>query len=275
MIEALALYLAAGIFAGFVSALFGVGGGFTLVPTLIVGLTLQRMPADHLVHMTAGTALSVMVFTAGYAAWLRWRAGDFRPALVRRFLPFVAAGALAGATIGDAVSGDLIKAVFVGFLAVAIVRGLLTKRRPPSVTGDPPLTGVRGPRLWFWSSLAGLLGGLTGPGPPVLLTPYLRGLHFTMPTVAATTSPLTAAVGLFAGFGYVVGGLDETGLPAWSIGYLYLPAFAGLVAGAFLGAPAGIRLSHRIDDHLQGHLFTAYLCVVLAVMLAHTWLTAG
>ncbi len=274
MTEALALYLAAGIFAGFVSTLFGVGGGFTLVPALIIGLTLQRMPAEHLVHMTAGTALSVMVFTAGYAAWLRWRAGDLRPALVRRFLPFVAVGALAGAAIGDAVPGDLIKAVFVGFLVVAIVRGVLTKRRDPSLTGDPPVTAARGPRLWLWSGLAGLLGGLMGPGPPVLLTPYLRALRFSMPTAAATTSPLTATVGLFAGFGYVVGGLNETGLPDWSLGYVYLPAYAGLVAGAFLGAPFGIRLSHRLDDHLQGRLFTLYLCVVLAIMLAHNWLAA-
>jgi uncharacterized membrane protein YfcA len=32
MIEAFAIYLAAGVFVGLVSGLFGVGGGFTLVP---------------------------------------------------------------------------------------------------------------------------------------------------------------------------------------------------------------------------------------------------
>jgi hypothetical protein len=71
MIEALALYLAAGIFAGFVSALFGVGGGFTLVPALVIALTLQAMPAAHVMHLSIGTALAVMVVTALYTAWLR------------------------------------------------------------------------------------------------------------------------------------------------------------------------------------------------------------
>jgi uncharacterized protein len=273
MIEALALYLLAGAFAGFVAALFGVGGGFALVPTLIVGLTLQGMPAAHLVHMTAATSLSVMVVTAGYASFLRWRAGDLNPALIMRFLPIVAAGGLVGAVIGDAMPGLALKIIFVAFIVLAIVRGFLAKRRDPSQAGDPDVTVVQGPARWFWSVLAGVLGGLMGPGPPVLLTPYLRARHFSMPTVASTTSTLTATLGLFAGFGYMVGGLDETGLPAWSLGYVYLPAFAGLAAGAFIGAPFGIRLSHRLDDHLQGRLFTLYLCLVLAIMLGHAWLT--
>jgi uncharacterized membrane protein YfcA len=272
MIEALALYLAAGVFAGFISSLFGVGGGFALVPTLLVGLTLQGMPAGHMMHMTAGTAMSVMIMTAGYAAYLRWRAGDLKPALSLRFLPTVAVGALVGATVADHLPGEVLKAIFVVFVAYAILRGFLAKRRNLSVASDPPVEVVAGWRRWLAAALAGGLGGLMGPGPPVILTPYLRALRFAMPTVAATTSSLTATVGLFAGFGYVIGGLDEAGLPAWSLGYVYLPAFAGLVAGAFLGAPFGIRLSHRLDDHLQGRLFAIYLCVVLAVMLLQTWL---
>jgi uncharacterized membrane protein YfcA len=274
MIEAFALYLSAGIFAGFVAALFGVGGGFALVPTLLVGLTLQGMRDTHMMHQTAATSLTVMVFTAGYAAFLRWRAGDLRPHLVRRFLPFIIVGGLAGAAIGDAIPGIALKAIFVAFVVLAIVRGFLEKRRDRSPAGDPPAAIVCGPVCWTWAGLAGVLGGLMGPGPPVLLTPYLRGLGFAMPTVASTTATLTMTLGLFAGAGYMLGGLDETGLPPWSVGYVYLPAVAGLAAGAFLGAPLGIRLSHRIDDHRQGRLFAAYLCVVLAVMLAHTWLTS-
>jgi uncharacterized membrane protein YfcA len=66
-----AIYLAAGVFAGLVSGLFGVGGGFTLVPALVIALTLQAMPAAHVMHLSIGTALAVMVVTALYTAWLR------------------------------------------------------------------------------------------------------------------------------------------------------------------------------------------------------------
>lgn len=274
MIEALALYLVAGTFVGLVAALFGVGGGFALFPTLLIGLTLQGMPAEHLVHMTAATTLTVMVATAGYAAFLRWRTGDLKPALVRRFFPFVAVGGLIGAAIGNNLPGVALKAIFAGFVLYAIVRGFAAKKRDLSGATDPSPDIVRGPSFLLWASLAGVLGGLMGPGPPVLLTPYLRGLGFAMTTVASTTAPLAATLGLFAGVGYMAGGLGAEGLPDWAVGYVYLPAVAGLIAGAFLGAPLGIRLSHRIDDHRQGRLFAVYLCIVLVVMLVHSWLTA-
>lgn len=74
-------------------------------------------------------------------------------------------------------------------------------------------------------------------------------------------------IGIGAGAGYMLGGLGAPGLPAAAIGYLYLPAFAGMTAGALLGAPLGIRISHRTPENTQFWLFLSYLAVVLAVMV--------
>ena len=41
MIDIIIIYLAAGVFSGFVSGLFGVGGAFALAPALVITLTLQ------------------------------------------------------------------------------------------------------------------------------------------------------------------------------------------------------------------------------------------
>jgi uncharacterized protein len=66
--------------------------------------------------------------------------------------------------------------------------------------------------------------------------------------------------------GYVVGGLNESGLPSGAIGYLYLPAFAGLSGGALLGSPLGVKISHSLDEDVQFWLFLTYLTIVLGVM---------
>ena len=50
---------------------------------------------------------------------------------------------------------------------------------------------------------------------------------------------------------------------------MYLPAFVGLAAGGLTGAPVGLFLSRRLDDHLQSRLYLVYLAVVLIVMLLH------
>ena len=264
----IAIYLAAGVFAGLVSGLFGVGGGFTLVPALVIALTLQAMPGAYIMHLSIGTALAVMVVTACYTAWLRHRSGDLDMALIGRLLPFIVAGALAGSLIGDALPGNVLKAIFIGYVALTIVNGLIPRRsRPVPTPGGGSHASVRGIRLWGLGSVAGLIGGLLGSGPAIVVVPYLRGAAFPMTVATATSAALSAPIGIAAGIGYFYGVLDEPGLPALTAGYLYLPAFAGLTIGALAGSPLGIRLSHRIPDAIQYRLFLAYLTLVLVVML--------
>ncbi|MBT7362153.1 MAG: sulfite exporter TauE/SafE family protein, partial [Rhodospirillaceae bacterium] len=63
---------------------------------------------------------------------------------------------------------------------------------------------------------------------------------------------------------------NEIGLPAHSLGYLYLPGFAALTVGALAGSPIGIRFSHWMKDRTQAWLFIGYLSIVLIIMISHT-----
>ncbi len=267
-LEIIAIYVAMGVFAGIVAAMFGVGGGFAVAPILLIALTVQDIGGAQRMHLTVGTTQAVILVTASYSAVLRWRAGDTYVPLVMRFVPLVAIGAILGAALGDALPGGVLKAIFIFFIALTIARGLLSKRIVDFQSGTD-LSGVRGPEYWIAGSLAGFLGSLMGPGPAVLVAPFLRKLRFSMATTVGTCSTLAACLGLFAGGTYVIGGLGEAGLPPGSLGYLYLPAFAGLAVGGLAGAPLGLRISHRLDDHLQGRLYLVYLAVVLVVMLLH------
>jgi uncharacterized membrane protein YfcA len=266
VIEIVPVYIVSGIFAGIVAAMFGVGGGFAVAPILLTLLTFQQIGGEQTMHLTVGTTQAVIFVTAAYSAVLRWRAGDTNVRLVLKFFPLVAIGAVLGSTFGGALPGLLLKAIFVFFIVLTIARGLLTRRIVDLQSGSD-LTGVRGVEYWASGSLAGFLGALMGPGPAVLVAPFLRKLRFSMATTVATCSTLAACLGLFAGGGYIVGGFGAAGLPPWSLGYVYLPAFVGLAVGGLAGAPFGLRISRRLDDHLQGRLYLVYLGVVLLVML--------
>ena len=266
VLEAVAIYVATGLLAGFVSGLFGVGGAFTMTPALIIALPLQGIADSQVMHLTAGTALAVMATTSAYVTVLRFRVGDLHVPLALRFVPFIAAGALAGALFADALPGIVLKIIFIGFVSLAIVRGIF-HRHPANGDGGGDFSALRGPGLWLHGTITGITGALLGPGPAVIIGPYLRNARCSMPIMAATCSALAGLLGFAATAGYIYGGFNESGLPSLSVGYLYLPAFAGLAVGALVGSPFGIRASHKVADVLLHRAFISYLAFILAVTL--------
>ena len=269
MLDIVLIYLATGALAGFVSGLFGVGGAYTMSPALIIALPLQGAPEAHVMHLTIGTALAVMTLTSAWVAVLRWRAGDLQLPLMLRFVPFIAGGALLGALLGDALPGLVLKIAFMSFIALTVLRGVFY-RGHAAVPGGGDLAAVRGIGLWFYGTLTGFTGSLLGPGPAIIIAPWLRKHRYPMPMVSATASALAGLLGFAGAAGYVWGGFNETGLPPWSLGYLFLPAFIGLTTGAFLGSPFGIRVSHKVPDVLLHRAFIAYLSLLLAVMIVQS-----
>lgn len=264
--EIVLIYLLTGALAGFVSGLFGVGGAFTMAPALIIGLPLQGVPDHHVMHLSVGTALAVMATTSAYVAILRYRAGDLQMSVTGRFVPYIVLGAVGGSLFGDYLPGDVLKIIFMGFIALTIARGIFYKGHETVAAGGD-LDQVKGPGLWFHGTLTGITGSLLGPGPAIVIGPYLRKRRYSMPMIAATASALAGLLGLSAAAGYVYGGFNEVGLPDFSLGFLYWPAFAGLAIGALVGSPGGVRVSHHIPDVLIHRMFIGYLALILFVML--------
>ncbi len=59
----------------------------------------------------------------------------------------------------------------------------------------------------------------------------------------------------------------ESGLPDFSLGFLYGPAFAGLAIGALSARRAACCASHHIPDVLIHRMFIGYLGLILFVMI--------
>jgi uncharacterized membrane protein YfcA len=117
-----ALLVTVGVIAGVLSGLFGVGGGFVIVPALIL---FSGMPVHHAV----GTSLMIvsLVSVSAIASQL-WVGRTISPTVTGLFIVGGIAGLFAGQRIGRRLSGPLLQKVFaVTMLVVAafvIVRNL-------------------------------------------------------------------------------------------------------------------------------------------------------
>jgi uncharacterized membrane protein YfcA len=108
----------------------------------------------------------------------------------------------------------------------------------------------------------GICSGLFGGGAAAVGVPFLTwcnvSTHRAIGTVAAMGFPLAIA----GAIGYVAAGWNAPGLPPYSLGFVYLPAFAGISISSVLTAPIGARLAHQLKGATLRRIFAVFLVVM-------------
>ncbi len=246
--------LAAGVIAGFLAGLLGIGGGGVLVPVLYEVFRVLDVDSDVRMHLALGTTLAIILPTslksfAGHKA-----RGSVDMALLKRVAPFVVAGVVIGSITVKAASSDALKWVWVisaTLIAIKMALGRddwrLGDHLPPS-----PWPQTAALAVGFVSTLMSI-GGATFVVP--LLTLYGKPILQAVST-ASGVGPLIALPGVI---GFAWAGWDAGGLPPLSVGYVNLLGMAIVAPLSVWAAPYGVRLAHQIPRRTLELAFAAFL----------------
>ena len=82
-----------------------------------------------------------------------------------------------------------------------------------------------------------------------------------------TSAAIGLPIAVGGAIGYVVAGWNEPTLPPWSLGYVVLPAFAGIVVASTAAAPLGARLAHRLSETVLRRIFALFVALLGLRML--------
>src|SRR5687768_5672648 len=115
----LLLFMAAGVAAGFLSGLLGIGGGLVLVPVLAAVFSMQQVDSAVVMPLTLGTSLATILFTSLSSVRAHHKRGAVDWEIVRRMAPGVAIGAGAGALAAVQLPTGALQIGFVLFASVA------------------------------------------------------------------------------------------------------------------------------------------------------------
>ena len=251
-----------GALAGIMAGLLGIGGGMLIVPVLAILFERQGISREVLLQSAIGTSLATIMFTSLSSTLAHHRRGAVQWKLFHRFTPGIVVGGLVGAAIADYLPGRVLHyVVAVSVLAVGI-QFAFTKRAAPA---HRPLPG--GATLAAAGGVIGTLSTLIGIGGGSLTVPYLTWCSVPVKQAIATAAAVGFPIAVAGTIGYVVGGLNETGLPPYSFGYVVLPAFLGIVTASVLAAPLGAWLAHRLSELTLRRVFAAFLFVLGTRML--------
>ncbi len=258
----IAAYLALGAFAGVFAGMLGIGGGLVLVPALTLMFAAQaQFPAGETLHLALGTSMASIIFTAIASIRTHHRHGAIRWDLVKAITP----GILLGTGLGTLVAANVPTrplAVFFTFFVCIVAVQMALNLKPKSTRELPGPLGVAGVGLGI-----GVLSSLVAIGGGSLTVPFLTWCNVRIQQAIGTSAAVGLPIAIGGTLGYVFNGWGKAGLPAGSLGYVYLPALAILVAATMVTAPFGARLAHRLPVATLKRIFAGLLILLAAKML--------
>ena len=235
-----------GLAIGFLSGIFGVGGGVMSTPLLRL-----LLGASPLIALGTPLPATIPTALAGVFNYLREKKVNKQVALP------CAGGGLIGTIFGSLATGFLpvkglmlLTAGLIGWVGVDFLLGRRTLRERPSKEGEV-----------FWPSLfigltGGFLSGLLGLGGGVFFVPaFLIFLRMPLKTALGTSLLVVSAVAIPGSFIH------------WRMGHvdsrLLLLLTIGMIPGAFLGS----HLAMKADDRRLKGLYGIFL-TTMAILFA-------
>jgi uncharacterized membrane protein YfcA len=248
---------AGGLVMGFLSGLFGIGGGGVVVPVLYELFRTMGVAEDVRLHLAIGTSLAIMVPTTLRSVTAQRAKGMLEEDVLRRLAPVVLVGVGLGILIARWAPADLFKIVWVVFAPVMALRLLLGK--------DSWRLGTELPRSWLieaYGVFVGFMSTLLSVGGGAFVTMLLTLYGRPIQKAVGTASGFGPVIALPGALGFVWAGWGVAGLPPLSIGYVSLIGAALAIPTSVLAAPWGVRVAHRLPRRSLEVAFAIFLLLV-------------
>lgn len=253
--------LAMGAAGGFAAGLLGIGGGMVLVPFIIMIFSARHFPPELIVHMAIATSLATILFTSMSSLRAHHLRGAILWPIVRLLSPGILLGSWIGPWIGAQMNASALALLFGMFVAFSATQMLLGKK----TAGSRNLPGRFG--MFSTGAAIGVLAGLVGAGGGFVSVPFMSWCNVKIHNAIATSAALGFPIAFAGTLSNIYFGFNVPGLPAHTLGYIYLPALFVLALSSMAMAPLGARAAHAMPVHTLKKIFAAILYCLAAYML--------
>ena len=250
------IFLATGASAGLAAGYLGIGGGIVIVPALSVYLQAKFPDLTVPTQIAVATSLASILVTGSAAVITHYRRGALQLQWLKIMAPGLFIGAIIGVVIADHISSQVLLYIFLIFALFSGLRMISGSSATYIIQRTNKIViGFCGLFIGAFSSLLGIGGG-------TLTVPLLSALKLSIHRAVAIASAAGVVLAVSGTGTFVVTGLNTPNLPAGTLGYVYIPAFLGIIAASVITAPLGARLVHKSRPGLIKRLFGISLILV-------------
>lgn len=243
-----------GALVGFTLGLVGGGGSILAVPLMVylVGVSSAHVAIGTSAIAVAANAAAGLVGHAR-SGTVKWRCGGM----------YAAAGilgALLGSTLGKALDGEKLLALFA--LLMIAVGVVMLRKRAGEDRPDVQCNRTNAPKVLGFGLGTGVFSGFFGIGGGFLIVPGLiASTGMPMINAVATSLVAVAAFGLTTALNYAVSGLID-----WTLAAVF-------VGGGVIGSLVGTLAARRLAD--SGQLARLFAILIFAVGGYMLWRSAA
>ena len=261
--------LITGALVGTVSGLLGVGGCFIMVPVQYWILTTIGVDPTIAIRIAFGTNLFVVFPTALSGSFRHHKKAVvlWRQAIILGLTSMVFT--FAGAYLASVLSGNILKVIF----GLAILLGALrmATAHPLRIKGEAhanPITYI------FLGIIFGFVTGLIGIGGGVLMVPLMViFLNYHMHEAVGTSTAVMIFTSLGGAIAYMLYGLNASGLPPYSVGYVNFLQWILLAGTSIPMAQLGVHFAHKINPKSLKWIFIVVMVYMgLKMVGMFSWL---
>jgi uncharacterized membrane protein YfcA len=243
------------------AGMLGIGGGLIIVPALVFLLHhYLQIDIDFGMPIAIATSLSTVIMTGLSSTRSHYKMGNLDKRIILYCGLGIAVGAVLGAQFASVISGVLLQRIFaVLVIVIALQMVFGSHKMSKNTIQKPGLSGI-GLSTGFVSSLMGIGGG-------ALLVPALVWYQINIRKAIGCAAFSGVIIAVFGTLTFMITGFNEADLPAYSIGYVYLPATFGIIVTSVLTAPIGVKLGQKLDTVMLKKVFATFLVLVSIRMI--------
>jgi uncharacterized membrane protein YfcA len=213
------------------------------------------------VHVAIATSLGIILFTSISSVRAHHRHGAVMWPVVKQLAPGILIGSWIGPWIGAQIPSTALALFFALFISFSATQ-MLADRKPKPSRELPGTTGMLGMGLF-----TGTLSGLVGAGGGFISVPFMAWCNVRIHNAVATSAALGFPIALAGTLSNVYFGLQQPGMPAGTLGFVYLPALVLVASAAVLTAPVGARTAHALPVKSLKRVFALMLYGLAGYML--------
>lgn len=241
--------IAVGIFAGFMSGLLGVGGGFVFAPAIYFVLLQMGVPPETAILTAFGTSLAAAFPTVLTGALAHTKKGN----VVWRDAVIMGAFGIVTGFIGGGVATVLPVKVLTVLFGIMLIAGAV---RLVTMMPGGTKTCMPAPMASGIGAAAGFFSGLLGVGGGTILVPLMAFFgKFSMKKAAATSSAAIVFITLGGILSYLLNGYID-----WTLWVI-------LAATAVPAAFVSVKVSGKVSDVWLRRMFCVLMVAIALQML--------